>query len=300
MNCYNGEDYVGEAIQSVIDQTYKNWELIIWDNKSTDSTYKVIKKFNDKRIRYFLAKKFTKLGEARNLAIKKSKGSFIAFLDCDDLFIEEKLAEQIELFKDSNIGIVISNTLYFNNKGKVKKLYKNKKPPTGNVFKALLSNYFISLESVMIRKKALNNLTYIFDVNFEVIEEYDLLARIAYKWELGYVDKTLSKWRVHNQSWTWKKFQLFPLEKMLMLKKFSNEFFEFDSKYKNEIKTVKKTIALEQAIYSWSVGDRKESRNQISPYAKRSVKFFIFYLLTFFNFRIYTFIQKLMGGVRPE
>ena len=83
--------------------------------------------------------------------------------------------------------------------------------------------------------------------------------------------------RVHNQSWTWKKFQLFPLEKMLMLKKFSNEFFEFDSKYKNEIKIVKKTIALEQAIYLWSIGNRKESRNQIGPYAKKALNFLFYF-----------------------
>ena len=74
MNCYNGEEYIHDAISSVIYQRYKNWELIIWDNLSIDKSEKIIHSFKDKRLKYYKSKKFTNLSEARNLAIEKSIG----------------------------------------------------------------------------------------------------------------------------------------------------------------------------------------------------------------------------------
>ena len=106
MNCYNGEEYLYHAVKSVISQTYKNWELIFWDNQSSDNSLKILRKFKDKRIKYFYAKKHTVLYEARNLAIKKSKGKFIAFLDVDDFWSKNKLESQIPYFKEKS-GISI-------------------------------------------------------------------------------------------------------------------------------------------------------------------------------------------------
>ena len=109
MNCFNGERYLESAINSVINQTYKHWELIFWDNKSSDNSAKILKKFKDKRIRYFYSKNKTVLYKARNLAIKKSKGKFLAFLDVDDMWEKNKLSLQIPEFKNKKIGLVYSN-----------------------------------------------------------------------------------------------------------------------------------------------------------------------------------------------
>ena len=76
MNCYNGEKYLDESLKSIINQSYKNWELIFWDNVSTDDSKKIFDKYKDKRFNYFLAKEHTVLYEARNLAIKKANGDF--------------------------------------------------------------------------------------------------------------------------------------------------------------------------------------------------------------------------------
>ena len=86
MNCHNGEQFLEFSLRSIIEQTYQNWELIFWDNRSTDNSAKILKKFNDKRIRYFYAKKKTSLYEARNLAISKTKGEFIEFLDVEEIW----------------------------------------------------------------------------------------------------------------------------------------------------------------------------------------------------------------------
>ena len=80
INCFNGEKYLREAINSVIAQSYENWEIIFWDNKSTDKSAKIFQSYNDKRLRYFLAPFHTELlYEARNYALEKTAGDFIAF-----------------------------------------------------------------------------------------------------------------------------------------------------------------------------------------------------------------------------
>ena len=86
MNCYNGEVYLKKSIESVLSQTYENWELIFWDNKSEDKSAKIFKSYNEKRFKYYYASQHTILYEARNEAIKRSSGEFIAFLDTDDFW----------------------------------------------------------------------------------------------------------------------------------------------------------------------------------------------------------------------
>ncbi len=71
MNCYNGEKFLREALDSVLTQTYTNWELIFWDNQSTDKSKDILLSYNDSRLKYFYATQHTNLGKARNLAMKK-------------------------------------------------------------------------------------------------------------------------------------------------------------------------------------------------------------------------------------
>ena len=94
MNCYNGASFIKKSISSVINQNYKNWEIIFWDNRSTDDTYLEICKFSDTRIKYYLAEKHTTLYQARNYAIEKANGDFYAFLDVDDWWDQNKLNKQ--------------------------------------------------------------------------------------------------------------------------------------------------------------------------------------------------------------
>ena len=124
MNCHNGEKYLNESIKSLMSQTYKNWELIFWDNKSFDNSKKIIKKFKDKRIKYFKSEKFRNLYDSRNLAIKKAKGKYIGFLDVDDLWERTKLKKQMKyLLENKNVKIIYSN-FFLINQIKKKKEYR--------------------------------------------------------------------------------------------------------------------------------------------------------------------------------
>ena len=103
MNCYNGEKYLTESLNSLLKQTYQNWELIFWDNISSDNSKKIFEKYKDERFKYFLSDRHMVLYGARNLAIKKAKGEFLAFLDTDDIWLKNKLDLQVKLFLNKNI-----------------------------------------------------------------------------------------------------------------------------------------------------------------------------------------------------
>ena len=91
INCFNSDEYLKIAIDSAINQTYENWEIIFWDNQSTDESANIVKSYDDERINYFYAPVHTPLGGARNLAIEKAKGEWVCILDCDDIWHKNKL-----------------------------------------------------------------------------------------------------------------------------------------------------------------------------------------------------------------
>ena len=117
INCFNGEKYLNEAVESVLDQNYKNWEIIFFDNNSTDNSCSILKEYKDKRIKYFKSKSKLTLYKARNLAIKKAKGKLISFLDVDDWWVKSKLNKQVKFFiKNKNVSVLYSNIYVYNEK----------------------------------------------------------------------------------------------------------------------------------------------------------------------------------------
>ena len=108
MNCYNCSKYLKEAIDSVYAQTYQDWEIVFWDNASSDNSAEIAKRYNNK-LKYFHAEITIPLGQARNRAIEKAKGKYIAFLDCDDVWLPEKLEKQVKVFcKNPKAMLVLS------------------------------------------------------------------------------------------------------------------------------------------------------------------------------------------------
>lgn len=111
MPAYNSEAFIAESIQSVINQTYKNWELLVVDDASEDSTRKIIRDFSnaDDRIHFYENESNLGTHQARNKGIKKAQGDFIAFLDADDLWKPEKLEKQLKFLSQENIAACFSS-----------------------------------------------------------------------------------------------------------------------------------------------------------------------------------------------
>lgn len=295
MNCYNGEAYLRPAIESVLAQTYSNWEIVLWDNQSKDSSPEITKSYGDPRIKYFRAEEFTSLGEARNRAIQKAQGEFIAFLDVDDIWFPEKLAKQITLFSDPDVGIVICDTIFFNKDGDFKQLYKSKKPLTGDVFRELLRAYYISLETVVIRRDHLLKLSHWFDNRFSMIEEMDLLVRLSAICKLAYVDEPLAKWRMHEKSWTFEKRSQFPVERRQMISTYKSHFPDFEKNFSHEIKAIEKTAALEESIVAFQKNDKSVGRSKINRFIFQDLKYTTYYFLSFLPNSLFLGILKKRG-----
>ena len=119
MPCYNGACHIGEAIESVVNQTYENWQLLITDDCSTDDSVDLIKSYvqNDKRIKLFVLGKNQGAAVARNNSISKAKGRFIAFLDGDDFWLPAKLELQLDFMLKKKCAICCSSLLYSNENG---------------------------------------------------------------------------------------------------------------------------------------------------------------------------------------
>ena len=158
MNCLNCSRYLKEAMDSVYAQTYQNWEIIFWDNASTDKSGEIARSYGEK-VRYFSEIETITLFAARNNALRQARGEFIAFLDCDDVWLPEKLEKQIPLFQDPEVGIVFCDVIYFNDNGESEILYSRRKYCTGPCFSAFLSDFFLSQPAIVLRRSALNGLT---------------------------------------------------------------------------------------------------------------------------------------------
>lgn len=294
MNCLNCGRYLCEAIDSVYAQTYKDWEIIFWDNASIDNSAEIVKSYDD-RLKYFRGDKTVPLYAARNLALKQAKGEYIAFLDCDDLWLSTKLEKQLKLFSREKVGLVFCNTFFMNQKTGNERVLYNKKPLTGMIFRQLLSNYFLSLQTVLIRRKCLDRLTEWFDDRFDMVGDVDLFTRIAFDWELDYVDDPLAKWRIHGDNMTFKKMGLFGKELLMMLDKYKRLYSNFQNNYKEEIKNIKARAAYYEAVEEWKTGNGNKSRKIILPHIANNPKFLIVYLISVLPYKKYANILRFVG-----
>lgn len=199
INCYNGEKYLSETIDSVQAQTYKNWEIIFWDNQSTDSTASIIKSYNDTRIRYFFAPEHTSLGKARNYALKECSGEIISFLDSDDLWLPEFLENVVSVLDISeNIGIVYSRFINFEGS----KEWLSPQFSGDNIINlsSLIKCYNIGMSGAIIKKSVIEQSHHIFDERFSLIEDFDFFVCNGAYCSVYYVSEPLMKYRWHNSN----------------------------------------------------------------------------------------------------
>ena len=152
MPMHNSAAFVGEAIESVLAQSYREWELIIVDDESTDASVSIVEAYaqKDSRIRLFRNPKPIKMPSApRNMGLSMAKGRYIAFLDSDDMWLPEKLTQQIPLMQNPQVAIVYSNYEKMTESGK----------KTGRVIKAPRQADYKKL----LRGNVIGNLTGIYD-----------------------------------------------------------------------------------------------------------------------------------------
>ena len=289
MNCYNGKSYLRESINSVLAQTYENWELIFWDNRSDDQSAEIFKSYKDQRLRYYYAPKHTPLYPARNEVLKKTSGEFVAFLDTDDFWEKDKLDLQIPLFEDAEVGVVYGNHFIINEILNTKKIFLKKKNPRGFILDSLLKNYCTSLVTLIIRKSFLNTYHPPFDNSFHVMGDFDLIIKMSTKYKFECVNKPIATYRAHgkNESILKKDMQINELK--YWLKKMEQYPIIFNNKnFYNSHQSLKNF----EIVSLISKKNFKEARLKIKemPYSLKKLKYMVALLLP--NNLVKKFIQS--------
>tara|TARA_Y100000389_G_C17470712_1_gene530445 strand:- start:6805 stop:7680 length:876 start_codon:yes stop_codon:yes gene_type:complete len=224
INCLNGESFINRCIESVLSQSYQNFEIIFWDNRSSDNSLKIIKlvKNNNNKIRIFSSRKTVKLYEARNKAIKKAKGTYIAFLDIDDLWSKNKLLNQIKKIQSDKTSIIYTN--HWIKENNMKKLFSIKRLPDKCLTKQILTNYPICISSVLLEKKCFNKLG-LFNKKYEIIGDFDFFFRVSHKYKFSVLQRPLTTYNIHGKNFSLIKMNLRIKEMNYWLNKQKNTKF---------------------------------------------------------------------------
>lgn len=144
---YNAEKYIAQAIESVLEQSYTNWEMIVIDDYSQDNSIDVVKGYKDERIQLIRLKKNSGAGIARNKGLEAADGRYMAFLDADDLWVSDKLEKQIAFMKSRNLPFCFSSFYLMNDKGQYLQKYREALPKV-DYNKMLKNNYIGCLTAI--------------------------------------------------------------------------------------------------------------------------------------------------------
>jgi glycosyltransferase involved in cell wall biosynthesis len=201
MNVRDGAATLREALASVRTQTFTDWELVVFDDRSRDESAAVVRAVADPRIRYFLAPETVPLGRARDLAIRLASGEWLAFLDQDDVWAPDKLQRQVALAeKDPSIGIVYGRTVMFSARGLLRdfdRWHEFSPLPEGDIFERLVSeSCFIAMSSSMLRRSAAEEIGGVPD-SIEVIPDYHLFLGVARRYRAAAVQQVVCYYRLH-------------------------------------------------------------------------------------------------------
>lgn len=192
---YNGEKYIREAIDSVLNQTFEDFEIIVIDDGSTDSTPMILKDYGNK-IRW-KSQKNRGQASALNTGMKMAKGEYIAYLDADDICLPERLEIQVKyLDEHPDVGLVYADFYQIDENNNILRTIKSQ--PFDD-FLLLQQWSFIARSTVMHRRACFDEVG-VFDESITGKDDWDMWVRISERFEMGYIDQPLLKYRIHKES----------------------------------------------------------------------------------------------------
>ena len=200
---YNHEKYIAEAIESVIAQTYTDWELLVWDDGSTDRSCEIAEKYaaRDSRIKVFRHPEGINRGQenTRNAALDRSGGELLCLLDSDDLYYPRKLELLVPCFQRNEVGLAYGSHDHL--LSDLNRLVPSgiSQQPQGKVFRALAQDCFLGANATMFRRSCVAS-GLRFDPSFRTMGEYPLWLKISRDWEFAFVPELVSTWRDHGSN----------------------------------------------------------------------------------------------------
>ena len=273
INCFNGEKFLDKCLKSVLSQSYKNYEIIFFDNNSKDNSLNLVLKLKSKKIKIFKSKKKLKLYHARNLAISRSKGKFISILDVDDTWHKDKLKIQVKKIINENSDIVYSN--YFVIDWLIK-IFSNKKLPIKNMTFEILKSYPICISTVLFKKKIFLNLRG-FDSSYEIIGDYDFFYRASKKYKFSVSQKPLVNYLIHNENTTKKRLNLRVNEMKKWIK------INYESKYRNQFDNIYQKNLFFECTHHITNRNIKKFYKSLKSIPEIKIKFKLIFKLIYFS-----------------
>lgn len=207
---YNYENYIKETVQSVLSQTYNDWEMIIVDDCSTDNSIDVIKSYNDDRIKLFINKKNLGLKETLKRGIKEASSDWIVFLESDDVLAPDYLAKKVEIAQKYNdINLIFNDCEFFGDEERVKafehalkktrSLLQNQSYPKKMLYDFYQSNKIFTFSSVMAKRSHLLKVN--FNPKLDYLIDWHLWIQLSSLGKFYYLPEKLTKWRLHKNSY---------------------------------------------------------------------------------------------------
>jgi glycosyltransferase involved in cell wall biosynthesis len=227
---HNREKYIAEAIESVLDQSFKDWELIIIDDASTDNTAEVVAKYlvQDHRIKFHSENVNLGITKARNLALQLTQGKYVAVLDSDDVWIDsDKLQKQYHFLENNSDYILVGGAvIVINEHGQEIRRYKNPSKDEDIRARILLRNPFLHSSILFRREVAVECGLY---KNYSVGEDYDLFLKMGQVGKFANLEDYLVKYRKHDSGITWSKRVSAAKDHLVIIKKFKKNYPNFFS-----------------------------------------------------------------------
>lgn len=278
INCYNGEEFLAETLDSLKAQTFTDYELVFWDNCSTDRTPEIAKTF-DSRLRYFRGDTLIPLGQARNKALEQIEGEYVAFLDSDDLWEPDKLARQVAVLdQNPDCGMVFCNFYRMNMLSGVKDVYPSQEPTEMVSFSKFILNHIYCLSAFLIRKDALNGLDHWFNNQFQYAEEFELFIRVAYSWKAFYFSDPLVTYRIHKNMNTLKLRSRIADEFAMALENLQKMAPALEETYPEVVRFISYNRDFALAKYILPQGENKQVRQLMKPYWNYNIRAKCYYL----------------------
>ena len=278
MNCLNGEKYLKQAIKSVLDQTFQDWELLFVDNCSSDRSREIILDVDDQRIKYFNTQQKIKLGAARKFGVNQAKANWIGFLDTDDLWEPDKLHRQLHHLKDGKYAMCYGGVREITEHGEIIRDYYPEKEKAN--ISSQLRQYDINLVTPLVSRKflSLNNLN--FNENIYASEEYNLFLRILAKGKAVVLPEILGRWRIYSGTLTERSIQHWATDRLLTLKQLEEENTGISTRLHDAFQSAKARSFYYQARYNESINEVVLAKNSLLE-ASRIKKTYIFLYLLF-------------------
>lgn len=195
MSVYNADKFLHKSIESILNQTYHDFEFIILDNRSSDRSLKIAKKYSlkDKRIKIIANSRNLGPALAKNKGFKITKGKYTALMDADDISEKDRLHRQVEfLIQNPKIDVCICNLIIINERGK--KLKIRRYPTNDQQIRSKIFKYNpIPNPTVICKSEVLKEFSY--DPNYSLVYDFDLWIRVGTKYKFGNINEALYKYR---------------------------------------------------------------------------------------------------------